>query len=501
MASELSLSDDEDDQAIDVRVAHINDVFESGSVVYAACRALNHKHGYEETEHALLQTAAIARRCAASVKAENRALFIATIKPKRKQSISLISNEGIDRARSSSGVFIRLSPRSKPKTPISRTSHSDLSLDRSRRSGKSSMIIAPPKRIIGGGLLVGGTPQPMIKVSQSPASNHSSFPSSLNSSRSNSRRNSLTNRKMSFTPPIKIEGKQGQNKNKIVGVVVVDKRDAVFGVGPIAVHPNFVAQGIGGRLMQTVLEDWADCKSSTFGNSIRLTVESYNASSLSLYISLGFQLREPLVYVRGNPSVKKFSSEYNVRPLVKEDLPKCQELMQKIYGYTRVSELREAIDDGESYPFVVLKMVKKKKIIVGYTSTLGVDGHGCANTMEDMKNLITGVNLYYEKNHTDEKKKEDTSPSIGGIRTKEKRGSKFHHKGQHREKIGYELGKNPPPKIISLLVPAHDQHKLLRWCISSGMKVVKQLSLLSLGNYRSPNQDNKKHVYFPSILY
>jgi len=247
---------------------------------------------------------------------------------------------------------------------------------------------------------------------------------------------------------------------------------------------------------QTVLEDWADCKSEMFGNSIRLTVESYNSAALSLYVSLGFQLRAPLVYVRGNPSIKAIPGYYSVRPLVKDDLSKCKVLMQKTYGYTRLNELKEAIDDSESYPFVVLK----KKHIVGYTSTLGVDGHGCALTLQDMQMLIAGVNLYYETNHSDDKKRDDVSPGIG--RTRTTKGSKFHHKvprDKSTEKSGgYELGKGPPPKTISLLVPAHDQHKLLKWCISSGMKVIKQLSLLSLGEYHAPN---KKYIYFPSILY
>lgn len=75
----------------------------------------------------------------------------------------------------------------------------------------------------------------------------------------------------------------------VVGSNFLTEGDPIRGVEPITVDPEHQGGGVGRRLMQAVIERGAS------GRGVRLVQGAFNTVSLSLYASLGFEAREPLV--------------------------------------------------------------------------------------------------------------------------------------------------------------------------------------------------------------
>lgn len=505
---------------VDIRIAQLNDVYNASWVICSAFNVLNTKHGY--TELTIEPTRGgrdknieqLARKLAASVKHKNKIIYVLVApvacsspraSPRSTKSTDSISLKSPGRKISNSNLTgITVVPskkvpsstpsRSSPspimpplkKVPSNQFTRSSSISPRERAlSARLDSVVSPFKR--GRGLSISGRQHGTSL--------------SFDGSR----------RRPSFTPPVKIEGKQGYHKQKVVGVVVLDKRDAVFGLGPLSIHPHFSGQGFGRRLMQTVIEDWHDCKSDTFGQSVRLLVEAYNAPALSLFVKTEFQIRESFIAVSGNINIEILPKNYSVIPLTKEKieltkkneqtdlLELCGKIMDKIFGYRRMNELKEAIDDPTCYPFVVLKQKGNKTQIVGYTSTLNVSGHSCALSMGDLKALIVGVDLYYSSNHVEKKSEESSKELIKPIQPTKNVSKELMKPLQTTKTMSKEFSKAPPPPPteISFLISGQSQPELFAWCLNGGFRVAKQLTLLSHGQYEAPSTPN----YFPSILY
>src|SRR6201988_1039102 len=79
-----------------------------------------------------------------------------------------------------------------------------------------------------------------------------------------------------------------ESEGRVIGSNHLLESDAISAVGPITVDPNAQAKGAGRMLMEAVIERGR----SALG--IRLLQDSFNATSLSLYASLGFDVREPV---------------------------------------------------------------------------------------------------------------------------------------------------------------------------------------------------------------
>ena len=118
----------------------------------------------------------------------------------------------------------------------------------------------------------------------------------------------------------------------------------VRGVGPIAVDPAAQAGGIGRRLMEAILQ-------RAGGLPTRLLQETFNMRSMSLYASLGFEVKDLYVLVSGRPSVQH--SECEVRPMTESDLDGCERLQLKAIGFSRINELRTALKAGT--PWVAVR--------------------------------------------------------------------------------------------------------------------------------------------------
>jgi predicted N-acetyltransferase YhbS len=224
---------------------------------------------------------------------------------------------------------------------------------------------------------------------------------------------------------------------KIVGTNFLDERsNMVSGVGPITVDPNYQNKGIGRQLMKNVMERAAN---KNFP-AIRLLQTSYNSQSLSLYVNLGFEIREPISNMQGKP-IQKVIPGRDVRKATESDLKRCNAICKEIHGHDRNGELRESITQGTA------QVVLCRDRITGYTTGLTFFNHSVGFTNDDIMALI-GSSL--------------TNDSYGGP---------------------------------GILIPSRNT-QLLRWCLDNGLRIVQQLTLMTVGLYNEPAGS-----YMPSVLY
>jgi GNAT superfamily N-acetyltransferase len=123
---------------------------------------------------------------------------------------------------------------------------------------------------------------------------------------------------------------------KVVGSNFLSEGDPIRGVGPITVDPSVQGTRVGRRLMQAVIERGQEAA------GVRLVQDSFNTRSYSLYASLGFDVKEPLLLMRGTPAGKPNSSA-TVRPMAEADVTACARLCAAVHGYERSHELRDAL--------------------------------------------------------------------------------------------------------------------------------------------------------------
>jgi GNAT superfamily N-acetyltransferase len=227
-------------------------------------------------------------------------------------------------------------------------------------------------------------------------------------------------------------GLVAQDNDRIVGSNFADLRSSIAGIGPISIDPQVQDQGIGRKLMEAAIDHLA----STNVCGIRLVQSAYNNRSLSLYTRLGFQTREPLSVIQGPALNIKFAG-YDVRPAGEAAIATCNHLCRRVHGFERGAELREAI--GAHTALVVEHLGR----ITGYATDLGFFAHAVAETNQDLKSLIAAA------------------PAFQGP---------------------------------GFLLPTRN-HEVFAWCLDSGLKLVMQMTLMSIGFYNEP-----AGAWLPSIL-
>ncbi len=221
---------------------------------------------------------------------------------------------------------------------------------------------------------------------------------------------------------------------KVVGSNFLDERNPISGVGPITVDPAVQNQTIGRQLMKAVME-----RSEKRGFAgIRLVQSAYHNRSLCLYTKLGFETRETLSKMDGRPIGKKFAG-YEVRPATENDLPECNRLCVRVHGHDRAGELRDALKAGTA------KVVEHLGRISGYATDIGFFSHAVGETTQDIIALIADAGDFSSK---------------GGF-----------------------------------LLPTRNG-ELFRWCLNNGLRLVHQMTLMTIGLYNEPCG-----AYLPSVLY
>lgn len=232
-----------------------------------------------------------------------------------------------------------------------------------------------------------------------------------------------------------IFGVVAESDGHVIGSNFLDERDSIRGLGPVTVDAHVQVRGVGRRLMEAVLE-------RSYGAiGVRLVQDSFNMLSVALYASLGFEVKEPLVLMRGRPTSKP-SHAIEVRPLQSDDISACAALCSNVHGFERLNELRDAVKT--LIPLVALRASR----ITAYALTLTMwpRNHAVAETDDDIKALLLGAATM-----------------------------------------------NPEP--LAFLLPVR-QANLFRWCLSEGFRAVTPMTLMAMGKYHEPDG-----CYFPSILY
>jgi hypothetical protein len=162
---------------------------------------------------------------------------------------------------------------------------------------------------------------------------------------------------------------------------------------------------------------------------------------MSLYTSLGFDIKEPLVIIAGELKDRP-SPGADVQPMRESDLPECSALSQQLMGFDRTSELRDQI--ARHKPFVLRRNGK----LAAYcgAAEFYLLNHGAAETDQDMFDLLLGAG-------------------------------------------------NALKMPIGFLLPTR-QANFFRWCLAKKMRIVKPMTLMSMGAYQEP-----LGCWFPSINY
>ncbi|MEK0178300.1 MAG: GNAT family N-acetyltransferase [Oscillatoriales cyanobacterium] len=225
-----------------------------------------------------------------------------------------------------------------------------------------------------------------------------------------------------------------ENSGEVVGCGFMDERNAIRGIGPVSVDRTFQGKGTGRQIMKALLERGQEAP------GIRLVQESFNLASLSLYISLGFEVKEPLVLMEG-----MFSSppqyDFEVRPLSSEDIDECQALCNRVYGCDRTCEIEYALNHLS--PLVTTKQGR----IVAYTCAVSTFGHSVAETAADLQALLLGAAAY------------------------------------------------SPGEVLCFHLPVR-YAGLFRWCLQEGLRALKPLAVMAVGEYQQP-----VGCVLPSYLY
>ena len=220
---------------------------------------------------------------------------------------------------------------------------------------------------------------------------------------------------------------------RIVGSNFLDERAIISGIGPITVDPAGQNHGVGGQLMQDVLGRAARQQAP----GVRLLQAGFHNRSLCLYTKLGFQAREPMSILQGEPLGQKFPG-YHVRPATPDDVPTCNRICLGVHGFERGVELSDAIDGKAA------TVVEHLGRITGYATGIAFDAHSVGETNQDLMALIGAATKF------------------GG------------------------------PGFI---VPTRN-HEVFTWCLNAGLRLVYQMTLMTIGLYNEP-----QGAYRPSILY
>ncbi|BAZ51469.1 hypothetical protein NIES4103_41180 [Nostoc sp. NIES-4103] len=219
----------------------------------------------------------------------------------------------------------------------------------------------------------------------------------------------------------------------VIGSNFLWEGDTIAGIGPTTVDLAAQNKSVGRRLMEHVLQRAHEKRYA----GVRLVQAAHNSRSLSLYTKLGFDVREPLANLEGQPLGLTIPGRI-VRPATETDLAACNQLCYRIHGHDRAGELKEAIERGTAM------LVECDGRISGYASEVGFFGHAVGENNEDLKALI---------------------------------------------------GAAPASAELGFYVPMRNAD-LFRWCLNHGLRVTQTATLMSLGLYNEP-----AGVFLPSALY
>jgi predicted N-acetyltransferase YhbS len=223
-----------------------------------------------------------------------------------------------------------------------------------------------------------------------------------------------------------------ERDGNVVGSALQDERGKIVGIGPVSVDPASQDGGIGRALMEALLRRSAE--RAVVG--ARLIQTAYHYRSLSLYAKLGFAVRETLSVFDGPP--RGAVPGTTVRPATPDDLDTCNAICRAVHGHDRDGELRHWIAIGSA------RVVERAGAITGYATGIGYIFHAVGRTDDDVIALL------------------GAAQQIAGL---------------------------------GVLVPSRNT-ALMAWCLNSGLRIVQQSTLMTIGLYNEP-----RGAWLPSVGY
>jgi GNAT superfamily N-acetyltransferase len=228
-------------------------------------------------------------------------------------------------------------------------------------------------------------------------------------------------------------GLVAEHAGEVLGSVFVDQRGVISGIGPVTVDLLSQDLGVGRALMAAALR--RERERGAVG--IRLVQTAYHYRSLALYAKLGFVVREPLSVLQGTPPALSVPG-LGIRPARADDLAACGELCARVHGHDRNGELRDAITARTA------AVVERPGRISGYATGFGYGWHAVGETNQDLIALLGSAEAF--------------------------------------------MG-------LGILVPSRNA-ELLHWCLTHGLTLVQQSTLMTIGLYNEP-----AGAWLPSVVY
>ena len=226
-------------------------------------------------------------------------------------------------------------------------------------------------------------------------------------------------------------GVVAERDGRILGSSFLDERSMISAIGPVSVDPTSQDGGVGRALMQAMIARAAD----RHAQGVRLVQIAYHNRSMSLYASLGFDVRATFAAMHGEP-FRLAMPGYAVRAATPDDAVACNDLCVRVHGFDRAEELGEAIVCGTA------RVVERLGRVTGYTTAISYFSHSVAETNDDLIALI-----------------------------------------------GAAEGFGKPGFLVPL-----DNAQLFRWCLTRGLRVFFVTNLMTTGIYQQP-----RGAYMPSV--
>ncbi|HZA09878.1 GNAT family N-acetyltransferase [Mycobacterium sp.] len=230
-----------------------------------------------------------------------------------------------------------------------------------------------------------------------------------------------------------IYGLVAERAGEILGGALQDERGKIVAIGPVMVDPAVQDAGVGRALMEALLQR----SRNRDVPGVRLVQTAYHYRSLSLYAKLGFAVREPLSVFQGTPRAAEIPAAA-VRPATPDDVEACDEICRQVHGHDRHVELRHWVGVGTA------RVVERADDIAGYATGFGYAWHAVGKTDDDIVALLQSADAF----------------------------------------VG-----------LGILVPSRNT-RLMSWCLDSGLKLIQQSTLMTIGLYNEP-----RGAWLPSIGY
>jgi predicted N-acetyltransferase YhbS len=226
-------------------------------------------------------------------------------------------------------------------------------------------------------------------------------------------------------------GVVAEAEGRIVGSAFLKEYRPVGAIGPVTVEPRWQGAKVGRWMMEHLLERARNAGLA----GTRLVQAAYNLDSLSLYTKLGYQLREMVLCLGGEP-ISAGMRGRKCRAAAEEDVAACKALCLRLHGYARTEDVLEGLSLNAA------TVVLREGRVTGYSTGVHFRGHTVAESNEDAMALISAAPHF------------------------------------------------PEP---GLLMPASNA-ELLRWALDHGLRITQPLSLMTRGYYQPPGG-----AFLPSI--